>query len=159
MNTPTLERLLTAEEAAQLLEVSKARLYRMTGTGLLRSVPHGKAGMRFLELELASYRYHQARQGTQLRLANAARRRREETHQVATLPEETLPAPRAAAYLGMKLDTLYWRARHGQIPFLPAPGQRGKRFRVSDLDAWRAGQSAEAPPVEEQDTAGNADDR
>jgi len=140
--TTALERLLTAEEAARLLQVSKARIYRMAGAGLLRYLPHGKAGMRFLPVEVESHLRHERAGGAQLRLRSAAVRRR--PTRVATLPAETLTAPEAALYLGLKIDTLYWKARHGQIPFLPAAGQRGKRFRKSDLDAWRAGREREA---------------
>ncbi|MHB9133658.1 MAG: helix-turn-helix domain-containing protein [Armatimonadota bacterium] len=140
MNTGLPDKLLTAEEAARFLQVSKAQLYRMASTGQIRFVPHKQHRMRFSPLELESYRWHTTSQGTQLSLPKPTpRKRRHEVGEplIDRLPVETLTAPEAAAYLGMKLDTFYWRVRHGQVTFLPAPGQRGKRFRKNDLDAYR----------------------
>lgn len=140
------DKLLTAEEAANYLQVSKARLYRMADTGLLRYLAHGKHSMRFAQPELLSYQLHTNAAGAQLRLPKPASRktwREQHAPLTETTPESTMTAPAAAAYLGLKLDTFYWRVRHGQIAFLPPVGQRGKRFRKSDLDAYKTGEQEE----------------
>lgn len=145
MNNYPPDKFLTAEEAANYLRVSKARLYRMAGNGLLRYLPHGKHSMRFAQPELQSYQLHTSASGAQLRLPKPTPRKswREQAPGPETIPDSTLTAPAAAAYLNMKLDTFYWRVRHGQIASLPPIGKRGKRFRKSDLDAYMAGQREE----------------
>lgn len=142
MSTQPTDKLLTAEEAANFLHVSKARLYRMAGDGTIRFIPHQQHGMKFSSLELASHLYHTATEGSQLRLPKPNPRKGK--HKIAAplidgVDHESMTAPEAALYLNMKLDTFYWRVRHGLIPFLPPSGQRGKRFSKSELDAYQTG--------------------
>jgi len=127
--------LLTAEAAANYLGMSKARLYHLASVGQVRSVPLERSRVRFYQVELDSYRLHTAPAGKQLELPKVASRK---PRRPATLIQpDTLTAPEAARYLGMKLDTFYWQVRHKAIAFTLA-GQRGKRFSRTDLDAYAA---------------------
>lgn len=56
----------------------------------------------------------------------------------ATEPTDTLSTREAAAYLGIKPETLYAYVSRGLVKGLPGPRGRGRRYRRADLEPLRA---------------------
>jgi citrate synthase len=53
-------------------------------------------------------------------------------------PDEPLPAREAAAFLGVKLETLYASASRGRLKSLAGTRGRARRYARADLEALRA---------------------
>jgi excisionase family DNA binding protein len=134
------EKLLTADQAAAVLGVPQSKIYRLTSQGELRFVRFGGKHMRFLPVELEAYRSHALQAGgMQLRLPKPSSLKPRLRSDQALLHVDTLSAEEAARFLGMKLDTFYWRVRHGHISYLlPDWRKRGKRFDRTALKAYAA---------------------
>src|SRR5437016_3808897 len=61
----------------------------------------------------------------------------------ASTEEPLLSARETAQRLGVKLDTLYAYVSRGRLPSVAVPGSRERRYRVGDVERFRAGRRGE----------------